>query len=382
MSLGPLGPDEKRRSSGLTFRIDRSQIRENTDGSIEVPAQLTRTGVFTYQRGDQKVRELRSEDEVFNQDALDSLQGSYLTKDHPPEFLTADNWKDYAKGVVSHVTVNPPFVEGRLRVWDSDVRHMVEKGYLTEVSCGYACIPKEVTDSDEADVVQSQIRYNHAAIGPQGWSRLGTVLRLDSKDNEVLEHFKEDQNMEELKEALEPVLAAIKGLEEKYDSLSQTLEASVKADEEKTEDSPVQKYEDLPNAEKVAAMVKERVDSALSLELKARDAYEEIFGWRFDDRSGHWVREETYHVDAVPCGRKLCEDVLRTVDEDRIIKDDEELGPLVREAINLGKRARLDRMASRPTLDSLKSQLSGVPAHVLQTPKSPIDDFFGTKKDN
>jgi len=364
--LGKLGPGQRRRSSGLTFRIDRSQIKENTDGSIEVPAQLTRTGVFEYRRGDETVRELRSEDEVFNQDALDSLQGSYLTRDHPPEFLTSDNWKDYAKGVVSHVTVNPPFVEGRLRVWDSDLRHQVVKGYLTEVSCGYACIPKEVTDSDEADVLQSQIRYNHAAVGPAGWSRLGTQLRLDKKDNEVLEHFNEDQNMDELKEALEPVLEAIKGLEEKYDSLSQTLDASVKADEaeEKQDSSPIEHPVELPEGETVDSLIDQRAREIASLELRARDAHREIFPKAV--------------VSPELCGRQLCEEVIRTSDSKFSSKDTDELSGLVREAELVSWKQRADREENNRsdragTAARLREQLlAPVPAKALQTKQSAL----------
>jgi len=353
----------------VTFRIDRDQIRDNSDGSIDVPGQLTRTGVFPYKRGEDTVRELRSDAEVFSEESLDGLRNVLVTKDHPSEFLTTDNWREHSIGHVSHVASDPPYVTGRLRIYDKDAIHSVRGGYLTEVSCGYECVT-EATDAEDADVTQMRIAYNHVAIGPDGWSRLGTQLRLDSNDNEVLEHFNE-VNMEELEKALEPVLEAIKGLEGKYETLSATLDAKSEEAEQK-EDSPIHKEDVLPDAEHIDELVRKQAEGLLSVELRTRDAAQEILGWRWDEKRSQHVRSETYRVDAVLCARKLCEDVLRTVDSDVTIEEGEDLTAYVNQAELLAKQARAARLSKLNTRDSIQKQLSGAPAHMLQTPKSRV----------
>jgi hypothetical protein len=283
----------------------------------------------------------------------------------------------YQVGSVSFVAPNPPYVDGKLRIWKEDAIHRIKGGHIKEVSCGYACIPQSI-DHEDADVEQTHLDFNHVAIGPENWGRLGSdvSLRLDSNGQEVITPFEannKETNMDQIKEAIGPVLDAIKGLEAKYDSLSEALEAK---QEEPTEDSPIQKFEKLPDAETVDSMVREQVDAALLLELGAREAYEEVCGWRIDS-GGRWVRDDLYFVEPVLCGRKLCQAVLQTVDTDRVIEDDDDLAPLVREAQMLGKARRQDRLASLTQYSDIREQLTrGVKAHQLQkdptfqTPKS------------
>lgn len=331
--------DARQRTGGVTFTIDRSGIRTNSDGSITVPAQLTRTGVAEYQREDGSVREARVDAEVFREESLATLEGAPVTRDHPPDFITLDNLSEFQIGAVTNFTPNPPYVDGRLRIWNQDAIDSVRRGFLTEVSSGYVCEPKATTDGDDVDVIQTSIVYNHVAIGPTDWSRWGTQLRLDSKDNEVLPHFPtQEVSMDEFKEALEPVMEALGELKERMDALE-------KEPEETPEPSPIVKPETLPPEEQIQAMVTERVDSLLKLELEARDAYQAFF-------------PEDY-VEPKLCGRTLCEAVLQTVDSDREIEDDADLGALVREAQLLAKKERQDARKQETTLDSLQAQLTG-----------------------
>ena len=379
----------KLRTGGVTLRIDRASIRENSDGSITVPGRLTKTGIYTYKRGDDTIRELRSDSEVFSEDALESLRGVPVTVDHPPNFLKLDNLDDYQVGNVSFVAANPPYVDGKLRIWKEDAIHRIREGYIKEVSCGYACVPQEL-DREDADVEQTFLDYNHVAIGPENWGRLGSdvSLRLDSNGDEVITPFEaitKEPAMEDITEALAPVLDAIKSLEGKYDSLSETLTATTK--DAVAVDSPVTRIEKLPDAKTVDSMVREQVDAALLLELGAREAYQEVCGWRIDS-SGRWERDDLYFVEPVLCGRKLCQAVLQTVDTDRIIGDDDDLAPLVREAQMLGKARRQDRLASLTQYSDIREQLTrGVKAHQLQkdptfqTPKS-VGIQFPHSEDN
>ena len=334
----------RQRTGGVSFRIDRQQIRKNSDGSIDVPGYLTRTGVFEYKRGEDTVRELRTDAEVFSERSLDSLRSVLVTKDHPPEFLTTDNWRDHAIGHVSHVAAEPPYVAGRLRIHDSAAIHMIEQGHLKEVSCGYACVPK-AAGREDADVEQTELEYNHVAIGPEGWSRLGTQLRLDAADNEMITPFEaKGPDMTEMTEALAPVLEAIAGLHARMDALD--------APPDKTDDSPIRKPEVVPDPEAIELMVQERVDHLLKLELEARDAYEAFF-------------PEDY-IEPKRCARKLCEDVLKTVDAALEVASDADIAPLVREAALLAKQRRQDARQKQPSRESIALQLQGaVPARML-----------------
>lgn len=117
----------------------------------------------------------------------------------------------------------------------------------------------------------------------------------------------------------------------------------------------------------MAKLVSEQAHAMLALELKARDASEEIFSWQWDERRQDYKRNPTYHVDPVLCARRLVEDVLHTVDSSVQIKDSDDLAPFVREAELLAKRARQERLARLDTRDSLSKQLTGVRAHMLDT---------------
>jgi hypothetical protein len=381
----------KQRTGGVTLRIDRESIRTNSDGSITVPGRLTKTGIYSYKRGEDTVRELRSESEVFSADALESLRGVPVTVDHPPNFLKLDNIDDYQVGNVSFVAANPPYVDGKLRIWKEDAIHRIKQGYIKEVSCGYACVPQDV-DREDCDVEQCSLDYNHVALGPESWGRLGSdvSLRLDSDGQEIITPSEaltdNEDSMSDISEALAPVLDAIKALQANHDSLKADFEAK---SEEPTVDSPVTRIEKLPDAETVDSMVLQKVNAALLLELGAREAYQEVCGWRIDG-SGRWERDDLYFVEPVLCGRKLCQDVLQAVDADRVIGDDDDLGPLVREAQMLGKARRQDRLAALTQYSDIREQLTqNVKARQLQkdptfrTPKSPIDSFFGNEaKDN
>jgi len=340
--------EQKQRTSAVSFRIDRNQIRKNSDGSIDVPGHLTRTGVFEYKRGKETVRELRSDAEVFSEKSLDSLRSVLVTKDHPPEFLTTDNWREFAIGHVAHVSADPPYVSGKLRVHDAAAIHMIEQGFLKEVSCGYACTPKAVSRED-ADIEQTELEYNHVAIGPEGWSRLGTALRLDSNNQEVITPAvaEKELNMDELNEALKPVLDAIQGIQTRIDALEARPDKP-----KKTEDSPVKKPEVVPDPDAIERMVQERVDQLLNLELEARDAYEAFF-------------PEDY-IEPKRCARKLCEEILKTVDSNLEISEETDIAPMVREAQLLAKQKRQDARAKQPNRESIALQLQGgVPARLL-----------------
>lgn len=152
--------------------------------------------MFNYQFGEDTVRELRSEEEVFASTALDSLLGAPVTIDHPSGFVDNTNHAMLAVGVVRKAEVAAPYVFGEMRIHDDRTIDMIQAKKLAEVSLGYSTdvVESERAARADADVEQTNLLYNHAALGPRGWGRLGSdvALRLDSDGNIDFEAFRMD----------------------------------------------------------------------------------------------------------------------------------------------------------------------------------------------
>ena len=211
------------------FRID--SVQRTDQGALKVKANLTKTGVFDYQLPDgTTLREYRAPEEVFRQEALDSLHGAPVTLLHPGEFVTTGNWNLLAVGNVINVEVNEPYVTGTMLIHDSRIIEKVESGEIKEVSCGYtADILPAPAGVEHYDAAQTGISYNHAAIGPTQWGRLGSdvAIRLDASHQVILDDF-----MSKEIEATKP--EASEGAEETEIETAEAIEDS--APEEGTED--------------------------------------------------------------------------------------------------------------------------------------------------
>lgn len=178
-------------------RVSRFDVAEigkpvrTPQGFLRVPAFLTRVGVFAYKRADgSTVRELRPHDEVFSPNALESLGSAPVTDLHPSEMVSPANVRKVAIGHVSAVVrKDGHYVAGTITVEDAASIQLVERGERREVSCGYQCridaTPGE-HDGERYDVVQRDIVYNHAALGPRNWGRQGrdVALRVDAADGD------------------------------------------------------------------------------------------------------------------------------------------------------------------------------------------------------
>lgn len=165
----------------FTGRLDGKTVLG--DGSVRYTARLTRTGVFDY--GDHK--ELRTADEVFAKDAIDSFKGVAVTIGHRA-FVEPDNWKDVAVGHVGDdVRRDGEFLaaslvvkdEGALR-WIAEQKAKEDGG--VELSMGYTVDlldePGRTDAGEDYDAVQTNIVGNHAALGPADWGRAGRAVRL------------------------------------------------------------------------------------------------------------------------------------------------------------------------------------------------------------
>jgi hypothetical protein len=170
-------------------RVSRFDVAEigkpvrTPQGFLRVPAYLTRVGVFAYKRADgTTVRELRPADEVFAEDSLATLSSAPLTDLHPTEMVSPANVRKLRIGHVGEaVRKDGRLVSAHITVEDHEAIAKVESGERREISCGYKCridaTPGE-HEGERYDVVQRDIVYNHAALGPRNWGRLGADVRL------------------------------------------------------------------------------------------------------------------------------------------------------------------------------------------------------------
>lgn len=164
-------------------------IVETPQGGVRVPAALTRVGVLPYEdAAGNRWRELRPADEVFAADSLATLRDAPVTVLHPPGLVTGDTWDAVAvghnAGPVSTEADRLVVTDG-LVVQSGEAAARVRSGELCETSAGYTCDLDETPGVDPVDgpydKIQRTIRYNHVALGPQGWARGGRemALRLD-----------------------------------------------------------------------------------------------------------------------------------------------------------------------------------------------------------
>ena len=182
-------------SGKRVFRFDYGTlgaVQRTGSGAVRVPANLTRPGVFVYQTPNGPRREYRPPEEVFSPESMASAHGVPVTIDHPCEQrVDTNNVSRLNHGfVVDGVSEVDGYVAGMLQLNTSDVQTGVDSNKLSEVSMGYSADLEETPGTSEFgdyDVIQRNIRYNHAALGGTGWGRMGSEvrIRLDSNDNAI-----------------------------------------------------------------------------------------------------------------------------------------------------------------------------------------------------
>lgn len=177
-------------------RFDRAGLGRAArldNGFLRAPARLSRVGVFTYAKADgTTIRELRTPEEVFAQDAIDSFALVPLTDDHPSEPVTADNAKRLSVGSVGEPKQDGKFLSATIMVTDSAVVEKINSG-KQELSCGYFCdlepaapgalwLDAETGQSIPYNFIQRNIRGNHVAVVAKGRAGAEVRVQLDSAD--------------------------------------------------------------------------------------------------------------------------------------------------------------------------------------------------------
>jgi len=217
------------------YRTDTVQIsthKRTPQGGLDVPAALTRSGIFIYHMPDGTVqRELRPADEVFNEDSLSTLAGASLTVGHPG-LVTTKNWKDHTVGHVGDtVKRSGDLVDSRVRVQHEDAVKQVEAKRLVELSCGYTCDVEHTSgeiNGEHYDAIQRNIRYNHVALLPPGGGRAGSdvKLRMDGAGSsfpETVAAYNEAMDLAEALKEIDRLNGLLTGEKTRADSLDTKL---------------------------------------------------------------------------------------------------------------------------------------------------------------
>lgn len=173
----------------MTLRYDIHQLKATltADGYlVDQQAIIARTGVQLYQNADGTVRrELRMPEEVFHPDSLASFAGKPLTDDHPPEAVSAVNFKKYAIGVVTGAAyADGDHVRAPIILHDGTAVDKALRGGKRDLSVGYTVTLDEtpgIWNGEKYDAIQRSIRANHLSLVHHG--RAGVArLNLDSGD--------------------------------------------------------------------------------------------------------------------------------------------------------------------------------------------------------
>lgn len=158
--------------------IARTGYQLYADG--EIPGMtVDQDGILTIRRG---------EAEVFRPETIASFEGKPVTIEHPPEFVTPENWKDHAVGTTQNVrrgeNIESDLLLADLLITDAEAIKLVRaepgKPAMREVSCGYDS--GYVQDAPGAGH-QRDIIGNHVAIVPRG--RAGPRCSIQDKEPTV-----------------------------------------------------------------------------------------------------------------------------------------------------------------------------------------------------
>lgn len=162
-----------------------SGTRITNGGYMVGDVRCARTGIQEYagfEMGfDQEVVKVyRPEDEVFSESSLATFVGKPVTNDHPPEMVSADNWRKYAGGSIGNeVLRDGEFIRVPITLMDSSLIKQVKDG-KREISMGYEMTldvtPGETPQGEQYDAVMRNLKMNHLAVVDRG--RAGPEVRI------------------------------------------------------------------------------------------------------------------------------------------------------------------------------------------------------------
>ncbi|MCH1910658.1 DUF2213 domain-containing protein [Leptospira noguchii] len=159
---------------------------------------LARVGVFPYTHSDGRiVREAKLPEELFSPETLASIPGRPITKNHPPisdndGLINDTNYSLYAKGSLGDsVEVKGDGIWVNETIWDAKLKDSLKRRDKVQISSGFRSKLDWTPGTfrgQQYDVVQRDIRFNHAAHVDKGRAGDSVRVYLDHAD------FPEDIN--------------------------------------------------------------------------------------------------------------------------------------------------------------------------------------------
>jgi hypothetical protein len=158
-------------------------------GFLIVDGRVSRGNVVQqYSDGVETWGELRRVEDVFDEAAVASMHPRPIV-DADHTWVDTDNWGAVSKGATGPARVDEAtgWATQQLAICDADMIAAVVDGEVIEISLGYECelVPEEgELDGVRYSFRQTNVRVNHAALGPRDWARAGNDARLifDSRD--------------------------------------------------------------------------------------------------------------------------------------------------------------------------------------------------------
>jgi hypothetical protein len=247
--LGPKTDAAQVNSIAERLRADGFADKVMPDGRLIVTGYAARTGSQLYGDGKSTWYEFRSEDEV--EKSLKSFDFATFTDDHPPVLVTADNWREYARGQLgTDAELLPPdeqglrFVKVKICVGDIGTIRKMRDGKV-QLSTGYTTIAVRKPGVDAQGVrylyCQTDIQVNHESLvdearaGPKARVLIdGASVFEASKEQDMTTKPKNDQMDPEAAMALLDAIKAYAYAEspEAADAAMQTIAAALELDPE------------------------------------------------------------------------------------------------------------------------------------------------------
>lgn len=171
----------------LTKNFERFKI--TPEGYLRGNAIVTNIGVFPYVMADGSIQmELRSPEEVFNDESMATLKMIPLTNEHPDTKVTKENIKNVQVGFTGDSVFQDQYHLGiPITVTDIDAiddiklkKRGLSSGYMADV-----VYQAGVWMGIHYDAVQKNIRYNHIALVDKSRAGDDCKLKLDSINTKI-----------------------------------------------------------------------------------------------------------------------------------------------------------------------------------------------------
>ena len=178
-----------------SINLDASGLKLTKDGYLVGDAKVSRAGNvqeyygselgLTGEDATKRFGVYRDPDVVFDQESMMSLAGRPVTRNHPPEQVTADNWKELTVGQVGGVIKRDgEHVVAPMAIMDAEAVQEVLSG-ARSLSAGYT-VEIVAADGVAEDGTPYQfkqagkLRFNHVAYLPNNNPRAGNTRIGDS----------------------------------------------------------------------------------------------------------------------------------------------------------------------------------------------------------